>query len=165
MEDKLISMQLFANAETFWYIPKVLYWYRTNLSSITIRKHPKEHWTLAYTYPPLFDFLKESGYDSEAFRDILVENYASVMWEILLKLHRTQLKKTNLQDYEEIRSFPVTAMIPERISRFTLADYKIKGIELLLNQEYKALYSYVGKIRSNPDLDHMPHLRKLGKLK
>ncbi len=164
MEDKLMSIQLFENAETFWYISDILYYYRTNLRSITIRPHENEHFTLTYTYPPVDAYLKRSGYDSEEFRTILVENYASVMWEIMLKTHRVSEKNDALRVYAEIRGFPFTSLIFEYRDRFTLPEYKLQGISLLLEGAYEAAYVYVGKIRENPDLDHRPDLRKLGKL-
>ena len=164
MEDKLMSMQLFRNASSFWYLPQILYNYRTNFSSITIRAHENEHRTLTYTYPPLLGFLKDTGFDSEEYMLLLVENYASVMWEILLKLHRTESREKNLQACREIHDFSFTSLVPERIDAFTLAEYKITGIRCLLEEKYEQLYDYIGEIRKNPDLDHMPHLRKLGKI-
>lgn len=164
MEDKLMSMQLFRNASSFWYLPQVLYHYRTNLSGITVRTHENEHRTLTYTYPPLLGFLKDTGFDSEEYRLLLVENYASVMWEIILKMHRTLPYEKNMEAYREIHDFPFTSLIPERIDSFALAQYKTAGIRFLLDEKYEELYEYVGEIRKNPDLDHMPHLRKLGKI-
>ncbi len=164
MEDKLMSIQLFEHAETFWYISKILYRYRTNLRSITVRPHEKEHYTLTYTYPPMLEFLKRTGYDRSPFYELLIENYASVMWEIILKTHRVCTKEKALSVFCDMRGFEFTARIPDLLMDFHLADYKKEGIRLLLNEDYESLWSYVGEIRKNPDLDHMPHLRKLGKL-
>ena len=165
MEDKLISIQLFENAGTFRYISRILYRYRTNLSSITIRAHENEHYTLTYTYPPMLDFLKRTGYDRSPYYELLVENYASVMWEIILKTHRVFSKEKTLSVFRDMKGFEFTKRIIPLLDSFTLADYKKEGIRLLLKEDYKSLYDFVTDIRKNPDLDHMPHLRKLGKLK
>ncbi len=164
MEDKLISIQLFEHAKTFWYLSDILYRYRTNLSSITIRPHEKEHFTLQYTYPPMLEFLKRSGYDRSPFYELLIENYASVMWEIILKTHRVFSKEKAISVFREMHGFDFTSRIPALLKQFTLAEYKKEGIRLLLNEDYESLYVFVTEIRKNPDLDHMPHLRKLGKL-
>ena len=162
MEDKLMSIQLFENAKTFWYLSHVLYRYRTNLSSITLRTHENEHYTLQYTYPPMLEFLKRTGYDRTPYYELLVENYGSVMWEILLKTNRAYEKEKAIAIFRDMHGFAFTAYLPERIDRFTLADYKKEGLRLLLNEDYASLYDFVGEIRKNPDLDHRPDLRKLG---
>ena len=164
MEDKLISIQLFEGAKTYWYLSKVLYHYRTNLSSITVRTHVNEHYTLQYTYPPMMDFLKRTGYDRSPYRELLIENYASVMWEIILKTHRTLKKEEALAVFSDMRGFSFTSYLPPLLDGFSLAEYKKAGLRLLLEGEEEALYEFAGEIRKNPDLDHMPHLRKLGKI-
>jgi glycosyltransferase involved in cell wall biosynthesis len=164
MEDKLMSIQLFENAETFWYIPHVLYLYRTNLSSITLRTHENEHYTLQYTYPPMLEFLKRTGYDLTPYHELLVENYGSVMWEIILKTHRTFEREKEMAVFREMRGFEFTGYMPALIGDFKLADYKKEGLRLLLKEDYAALYDFISEIRKNPDLDHRADLRKLGKL-
>ena len=164
MEDKLMSIQLFENAGSFFYISHVLYLYRTNLSSITVRVHENEHYTLQYTYPPMLEFLKRSGYDRTPYYELLVENFASVMWEIILKTHRVCEKEKALGIFRDMHGFEFTSYMRPLLAGFTLADYKKTGLRLLLEEDYASLYDFVGEIRKNPDLDHMPHLRKLGKV-
>ena len=164
MEDKLMSIQLFENAETFWYISHVLYLYRTNLSSITFRTKENDHYTLQYTYPPMLEFLKRTGYDLSPYHELLVENYGSVMWEIILKTHRAYEREKAIEIFRDMHGFEFSAYMPALIDDFTLADYKKEGLRLLLKEDYASLYDFVGEIRKNPDLDHRPDLRKLGKL-
>ena len=155
---------LFENAETFWYLSHVLYLYRTNLSSITLSIHEDEHYILQNTYPPMLEFLKRTGYDLTPYHELLVENYASVMWEIILKTHRVHEKEKAMEIFRDMHGFEFTAYIPKLIDDFTLAEYKKEGLRLLLKEDYASLYDFVGEIRKNPDRDHRPDLRKLGKI-
>ncbi len=164
MEDKLMTTQLLENAETFWYLSHVLYLYRTNLSSITLSIHEDEHYILQNTYPPVLEFLKRTGYDLTPYHELLVENYASVMWEIILKTHRVFDREKVIEIFRDMHGFEFTAYMAKLIDDFTLAEYKKEGLRLLLKEDYASLYDFVGEIRKNPDLDHMPHLRKLGKI-
>ena len=164
MEDKLMSIQLFENANTFWYISHVLYLYRTNLSSITFRTSENDHYTLQYTYLPMLEFLNRTGYNVTPYRELLVENYGSVMWEIILKTHNAYEKDKAIEIFRDMHGFEFTAYMPILIDDFTLANYKKEGLRLLLKEDYASLYDFVGEIRKNPDLDHRPDLRKLGKI-
>jgi hypothetical protein len=112
----------------------------------------------------MLEFLKSSGYDLTPYHELLVENYGSVMWEIILKTHRAYEREKAIEIFRDMHGFEFSAYMPALIDDFTLADYKKEGLRLLLKEDYASLYDFVGEIRKSPDLDHRPDLRKLGKL-
>lgn len=137
-EDLLQSIPIFEKAKTFVYVPKALYYYRMNPTSLTHKIRKDQYKNLDIVRPKLYSMLKTVGLDSEKNKKIFFDTYLECISSTVYQICSSEIKDINTI-FDEILSYDKVCEAKKYLKSAKLGIKSKIVLMLLYARRYSAL--------------------------
>lgn len=143
-EDLLETLVLFDNANSIYYLPDNLYFYRKNMQSASHIYHNKQYEVLDIVRPRLFEYMTRTKRNTEENIRLFFAKYITSIWDNVYSLIVTSelSKNDRLSGLYEISSYSLVIESKKYLKLNSLPTYEVIGMKIFYAKAWNLLEKY-----------------------